>query len=180
MRLNAHELELRKVPFDVAFRPGSLDLAETKFTLAGEMRITGSAESAGPNREIRVTGRIKGSLIGECARCLETAPLQLDREFDLLFRPVSLDEDAPDFEFSEDESDIGYYEGSGLLLSDVVREQILLWLPMQWTCRTDCRGICPACGANRNTVACGCQQERVDERWDALRNFRPSARDERP
>jgi len=50
----------------------------------------------------------------------------------------------------------------------VIKEQILLELPMQRVCREDCKGICPFCGANRNEVGCECHIKPADDRWRAL------------
>ena len=69
------------------------------------------------------------------------------------------------------DTDIGFYEGHGLELADVVREQVMLWLPMRGLCREDCKGICPTCGVNRNREKCDCVQSFVDSRWDALKGL---------
>jgi uncharacterized protein len=60
----------------------------------------------------------------------------------------------------------------GLELGDVLREYVLLSLPMQQICRDDCAGICPKCGRNRNTGPCGCVEEDVNDRWSALRAWK--------
>jgi uncharacterized protein len=57
-------------------------------------------------------------------------------------------------------------------LEDVLREQVLLALPMQRVCSDVCKGICPACGKNRNETECDCKLESHDDRWsDALRKL---------
>ena len=48
------------------------------------------------------------------------------------------------------EAEISYYQGEGLLLEDVLREQVLLAVPFRAICRENCKGICPHCGANLN------------------------------
>ena len=50
-----------------------------------------------------------------------------------------------------------------------IREYALIELPMQPLCRTDCKGICPICGADRNTEECRCQDEETDDRFAALK-----------
>ena len=75
-------------------------------------------------------------------------------------------------EIDEGEAEIAFYEGSGLELKDILREYILLSLPMQRVCREDCLGICPVCGQNRNQNDCRCQSEAVDHRWAALKELR--------
>ena len=71
----------------------------------------------------------------------------------------------------EGEAEMGFYEVPGLLLEDILREQLLLQLPMQHICSETCKGICPVCGLNRNEAACTCaalQSNGSDERWKAL------------
>ena len=65
--------------------------------------------------------------------------------------------DAEEIRSTTGESEIGFYEGDGIELKDVLREYVLLALPMQRVCREDCQGICPVCGQNRNLVECGCE-----------------------
>ncbi|MCW5979498.1 MAG: DUF177 domain-containing protein [Bryobacteraceae bacterium] len=177
MFFSVRELELRKAGFDLTFPPGKLDLSETDFRQVSPARVTGVAELLRGTDEIRVRGHFCGELEADCDRCLEAARFPIDREFDLFYRPASGDSDAADLELDESESQVGYYEGEGLQLADVIREQVLLWLPMQWVCSEACKGICPVCGGNRNRVLCGCQEQRQDDRWSALRNFRPSTRE---
>jgi uncharacterized protein len=74
-------------------------------------------------------------------------------------------------EIDEGEAEIGFYEGGGLELQDILREQILLALPMQRVCSQVCKGICPACGKNRNEAACDCKPDSANDRWGALRNL---------
>ena len=70
------------------------------------------------------------------------------------------------------EAEIGYYQGEGLLLEDVLREQVLLAVPLKVTCREDCKGLCPVCGKNRNTEPCSCAPLMGDPRWSPLKELR--------
>ena len=74
-------------------------------------------------------------------------------------------------EIDEGEAEIGFYEGGGMELEDILREQVLLALPMQRVCNEACKGICPLCGKNRNETTCDCHVEAADDRWGALRNL---------
>jgi uncharacterized protein len=71
---------------------------------------------------------------------------------------------------------MGFYELPGLELADIIREQLLLQLPMQRVCSAECKGICPVCGANRNDGACKCEahpggDHPDDDRWMALKDL---------
>ena len=75
-------------------------------------------------------------------------------------------------ELDEDESEVGFYEGDGVELNDVLREYVLLALPMQRLCSEACKGICPDCGQNRNQNACQCAAKAGDDRWAALKQLK--------
>ena len=57
---------------------------------------------------------------------------------------------------------------------DVTQEVIdasFLSIPVKRLCKTDCRGLCPKCGADLNKKKCHCSEEEGDSRWDALKNI---------
>ncbi|MDR1605244.1 MAG: DUF177 domain-containing protein [Gracilibacteraceae bacterium] len=57
-------------------------------------------------------------------------------------------------------------------LDDRIREFFLLHLPMRFTCRPDCRGLCPSCGADLNDGDCSCRREETDPRFAGLLKLR--------
>ena len=132
-------------------------------------------EHRGPDEiveDIRVRGSLETRMEVACARCLEPVSQPIEASFDLIFRPIGADRDSTDHAISTSETEIGYYEGDGLLLEDVLREQILLALPAKTLCREDCKGLCPECGRNRNTDPCECATASTDPRWLALKDLR--------
>ncbi|MGH9435935.1 MAG: DUF177 domain-containing protein, partial [Terriglobia bacterium] len=94
----------------------------------------------------------------ECARCTTSVDIPVEQDFDLLYRPVSSIARDEEIEVAPDELDVGFYPGDGIDLADVVKEQVILALPMKVVCREDCRGLCPACGIDLNAGPCHCQQ----------------------
>ena len=119
-------------------------------------------------QDIRLRASYKGEFEILCARCVEPVPQTLEGEFDLIFRPTGVDAETGEHAITPDETEIGYYEESGLLLEDVVREQVLLSLPTRILCKPDCQGLCPRCGQNQNLATCSCEQASPDARWNAL------------
>ena len=89
----------------------------------------------------------------------------------MYYRPVSDIAKEEEVEIDEGEAEIGFYEDGGMELEDILREQVLLALPMQRVCSEDCKGICPVCGKNRNETGCDCKVESTSDRWEALRNL---------
>jgi uncharacterized protein len=49
---------------------------------------------------------------------------------------------------------------------------VLLSLPVRTLCKPDCMGLCPRCGANRNSQPCQCDVGPSDPRWEALAGLR--------
>jgi uncharacterized protein len=70
------------------------------------------------------------------------------------------------------DSEIAFYEGDGVELNEILREQILLAMPIKTVCRDACKGLCPQCGKNLNIAECQCVPIAGDPRWDALKDLR--------
>jgi len=67
--------------------------------------------------------------------------------------------------------------GDSVDLTEVVRQHLVLALPLAARCREDCRGLCPRCGTNLNTGTCACDPREIDPRLEALRQWpRPTGR----
>jgi uncharacterized protein len=103
---------------------------------------------------------------------LEAVVYQVDRSFDLLYRPLGTDAGHEELSITDAEAEIGYYQGESLLLEDALREQVLLAVPLKTLCREDCKGLCPHCGKNLNESQCSCAEQREDPRWAALKEIR--------
>ena len=175
LRIDVRELERRPVEFDLSFAPSALQLPDN-WNSVSELRAEGVAELLDQNgsRTIRVRGKLEGRIQGECGRCLTTFELPADQPFDLYFYPMEMIAVSEETAVSGDDLDYGFYEDGGVLLSEVVAEQLQLWLPMRPLCSDECRGICPQCGVNRNEEECSCADRRVDPRWEALRKLKPN------
>jgi uncharacterized protein len=172
MFLSIKEMEVRKVRFAETFDPGQIDFQDVEVEQAGPLRVEGMAELlANTDGEVRIRGKLDVRMKALCDRCLGEAVMSLETNLDLFYRPMSYIARDEEVEIDEGEAEIGFYEGEGMELEDVLREQILLMLPMQKVCREDCKGICPLCGRNRNEAVCQCKVETVDDRWKALREI---------
>jgi len=169
--LSVKELEIKKVRFAVTFPPGEIAYDEGLRQLT-PLAVDGSVELL-PHTlgEIRIQGHLIVRIETECDRCLEPAEFPIDSNFDLFYRPAVKADYGEEVEIDEGEAEIAFYEGGGIELKDVLREFVLLSLPMQRICREDCQGVCPICGLNRNLVNCECAVKQVDERWAALKKL---------
>jgi uncharacterized protein len=178
MFLDIKELELHPLDFEEEFQPDAIDLGG-EARLRGPLQASGHAEVVEEHhgkrqiiQDIRLRGRLSAGLELQCARCLEPVRHDIQRDFELLYRPLGADAGRDELSVTDAEAEIGYYQGEGLLLEDVLREQLLLALPLKVTCREDCKGLCPQCGKNLNQEQCSCSIEVEDPRWAALKDVR--------
>jgi uncharacterized protein len=178
MFLDISELEREPLDFEEAFQPGVIDLG-SEIQQRTPLKTSGHAEVVEEHhgkheiiKDIRLRGRLEAGLELQCARCLEPVPQEITREFELLYRPLGADAGRDEISVTIAEAEIGYYQGEGILLEDVLREQVLLALPLKITCREDCKGLCPHCGKNLNQEQCSCAVAVEDPRWAALKEIR--------
>lgn len=70
-------------------------------------------------------------------------------------------------EYNDEYIELG---SASLDLDELVWEDVILSLPMQWLCKPECKGLCPICGADLNKGDCGCKKP-GDPRFDILESL---------
>lgn len=123
---------------------------------------------------VLVTGTAHAPLTGECVRCLEPLERELDADFQEMYSYPETDARG-DAEQVDEEETLSI-EGDLFDLEPVLRDAVVLALPMQPVCREDCPGLCAECGA-RLADDPEHHHETVDIRWAALQEFAASAED---
>jgi len=178
MLIEIRELEAHALDFEEQLTPGVIDFG-AEIRQIGNLSSHGRAqlvrEQHGKHQlinDIRVAGGLKATVELSCARCLETITQDIARIFDLLYRPQGSDAGKEEISVTAAEAEVSYYQGDGLLLEDVLREQVLLAVPLKAVCREDCKGLCPHCGQNLNQGQCNCAKPVEDPRWEALKDIR--------
>ncbi len=146
---------------------GHLDADITPLsTLDGNIQFIRTADG------ILVVGSLHCSLELTCSRCLEpfTFPLQFTLEEE--FRPT-IDIVTGAYLPLPADADIATQIDARhtLDLTEVVRQNILLALPLNPICRTACKGLCPICGKNLNEGTCDCAHNEIDPRLQSLKRL---------
>lgn len=104
-----------------------------------------------------VSGAVSTVLELECSRCLRSFPFPLqDTAMDFDLFPEGSLQTGADHELGRGELDTEFYQGDAIEPRELIREQLLLAIPMVPVHREDCKGLCPVCGADRNERKCGC------------------------
>lgn len=152
-------------------QPDELGLSAEEALLRGPISLSANLIKVGAH--VHVEGVMEGTFVWECVRCLNafnkpteilfTAEYALpasssksrgravkDRRQESAGHAQSVDAQSPDHD------EVYVCAGEGVELSEMLREHIILWTPMQPLCREQCLGLCPVCGQNRNEQPCKC------------------------
>ncbi|MER5494512.1 YceD family protein [Streptomyces sp. NPDC002454] len=128
---------------------------------------------------VLVTGTARAAAEGECVRCLEPLELELEADFQEMFSYPETDErgrvTAPDAGDEDDEDRLSIEDGL-IGLEPVLRDAVVLALPMQPVCQDDCPGLCSECGV-RLADDPDHHHAAVDIRWAALQGLADSIQD---
>lgn len=142
-QLEAGAVETRaEVPADDALFEGLDAKPVGPLLVEGKLRRTG-------DDEYFWDGRLRGSVLVGCRRCLADVPAVVDERVKALF---TADEAA----LEDPEAYPLAPSARQIDLAGPVREELVLNTPGFALCREDCRGLCPQCGADLNTERCTC------------------------
>ncbi len=166
MFLDVKELALHKLRLHQSYAPGAVDYHTRDFRQTDPLEVRATAEMV--DSQIRISGELHTRVEIACARCLAPVIEEVSRDFDLYYRPMQSISREEEVRLRLDDTEIAFFEGDGLFLTDVLAEQVLLAIPMKIICRSDCKGLCPHCGANLNSDECRCESHPGDPRMAPL------------
>jgi uncharacterized protein len=133
--------------------------------LKGEVKVTRLSDG------LLVQGDVQADVDVLCSRCLDNITLSVDARLEEQFKPtvdVETGRVIKREDEAQDEDAFAIDPNHHMDLSEPIRQALLVALPMRPLCREDCKGLCPICGANRNTTDCGHTDEPMDSRWEGL------------
>lgn len=125
--------------------------------VASKLAVALRLHAAGEDSVV-VTGRLTGTLVVPCDRCADPSTLQVDAPVDATFVPARelKDDDDDEVELQSGDLDTYGYYGDEVDLEEMLREQLVVAIPMTHLCTAACKGLCATCGANWNEGPCGC------------------------
>jgi uncharacterized protein len=109
---------------------------------------------------VLVSAEVHAPLAAECGRCLQPVTTQLDVPVAELF----VYESAAD----DDDGEVPVLDGDFVDLEPVLRDAVVLALPLNPVCDEDCAGLCAKCGARLADVEPDHAHDDVDPRWAVL------------
>ncbi|MFI1828064.1 YceD family protein [Streptomyces sp. NPDC020412] len=129
---------------------------------------------------VLVTGTARASAEGECVRCLEPLRLDVVAEFQEMFTYPDADDRsrgrAADAGDDAEGEDIVLLKDGLFDLEPVLRDAVVLALPMQPVCREDCAGLCTQCGVRLDDDP-DHHHDALDIRWAALQGLADTIKD---
>ena len=142
----------RRLEFTEEITGLGLDMGEVRTELGFDLLLESLVEG------VMVSGHVRGAFALACIRCLR----DFESPFDVSLGEILAYEGQPGAEE-------GYEVVSDQVhLEPVVRDAVMLELPLNPVHAPDCKGLCPICGADLNDADCGHKFERTDLRWEPL------------
>ncbi|NEK57506.1 DUF177 domain-containing protein [Geodermatophilus sabuli] len=127
----------------------------------GEVRLRLRLESV--MEGVLVSGDVAVPLVGSCARCLEPIEDSLELDVQELYAYEGSTTEA-----TSEEDEVRRVEGDHLDLEPMLRDLVVLSLPLAPTCTEDCAGLCVDCGQRLDELPADHSHEVLDPRWAGL------------
>ena len=120
-------------------------------------------------KSLVLQGTVSLCLKVKCARCMKDIEENLSYELD---ESLIREEDNTD-----PDGDAVVFSGNEIDLTEIAQTGFFMNVPGKFLCSEDCKGLCPQCGADLNEGDCGCDNEVIDPRWEALKKIMDSNQD---
>jgi uncharacterized protein len=149
--------------------PDDLRLELARVPVGTDMQLDVRFEAV--TEGVLVTGSATAPLAGECARCLAPLAASVTARFTELYLYPRDRHDRFDEDSEQDDEEL-HLDGDLLDLEPVLRDAVVLALPMSPLCREDCPGLCVECGVPLAGAGPGHRHEDApDPRWAGLKQF---------
>lgn len=158
IKINVHQIRENKsgqVAGRFTLRPEELELTNPKgvwHPLTFDFTCTNAGDL------YVLEGRLESSTSQQCSRCLAPVKVPLAASVLAQFSPYQ----------RQESEDCCFFRGDELDITEVLRENAILALPVKPLCSPDCKGLCPQCGTDLNQGQCQCKPKAVDPRLAAL------------
>jgi len=170
MRIDLEKLDETGGKFSRTYKIDDLTFDAHDLTLVEPVTVEGRIRCEGLEVELR--GHLRAKAAIGCGRCLKSVELPIELDFTERFTPAVSWKDEEQHELSEADLDLSAFDGEGIELDDLVKEEIMLAMPGQTLCSEECKGLCPNCGVDFNSGTCDCATKQVDSRWEKLKDLK--------
>lgn len=138
--------------------PGLKEVDDT-FVLDEPVEFQGTLVNA--SEVLKLDGVLKVKYTSKCGRCLKDIGGQLK---------IKIREDFIEGEVNSN-PEVYTYNDNYVLIDDILKDNIILNLPVKQVCSENCKGLCPRCGVDLNEKECSCKDEVINPQMEKLKNF---------
>ncbi len=124
---------------------------ELKVPVDAEFRIHQQAADV-----YSMSGSLKALAETACNRCGKLTPVVLEQHFKYVLRVEAEPDLSTEYQCSDEDCETLFLAESSLDSHEILREQILLAIPLRQLCNESCKGLCKKCGVNLNNKKCQC------------------------
>ena len=130
---------------------------------------------------VLIEGNINIDVTLKCSRCCSDFVLPLKNlTFSDEFNPVQEMSEDDEHELTHEELDLSYYDNDEIDVHELIKEQVLLSVPMKPVCSENCKGICVTCGKDLNAGLCECKEDGHDPRLAPLQKLKEAMKNKKP
>ena len=169
-KVNFHELPRRAGEFrqyHLEFNaPQAIGIALLEIQKSEPLDISFKAESV--DGGVLLTGEVISQARGECGRCLDPIEFDVSQKFQELFLYSSRVK-----EVGEDEDEVFSLDGDIADLEVPIRDAVILAMPINPLCQSDCLGLCSICGLKWQNLEKDHAHKASDPRWSGLADWKP-------
>lgn len=148
------------------------DISDLDPSLKPLTDLNGSVNLIRTNDGILVRAKLHTSVELSCSRCLTQFSMPIRFSIDEEFLPLTDINTGARLPLADGADPAATIDSNHILdLSEVVRQDLMLALPLVPLCRNECKGLCPNCGQNWNEGTCECDDRDLDPRFAALKQL---------
>jgi uncharacterized protein len=157
---------------EIAHNPGMHSVQEIDEACPEEIKCTepvkGSIRLTNTGTLLLIEGTVKATAVLECGRCLEDFTMPVSAKIEEEFRVEHVGDAMMVLPMEEDEEASELVKNNILDIGELVRQNLLVELPISPVCKPECLGLCPTCGKNRNMRECSCPPAEVESPFHVL------------
>ncbi len=164
--MNLDLRDYKTFPADVSkeYEADNADYGVESVSFCDLMSLTLNIQNVGD--EFYCHGEVSVNTEQECSRCLNLFESELLGDLNFVART---EQDKAVMSSDPGQDVVLLKPGEPIVeLNELIRQALSISIPLKPLCSTECRGICPNCGANLNEERCDCKEESIDERWEGL------------
>lgn len=159
---------------EVARTPGMKGNVQLDEACPEDMEITctapvkGHLEFSNTGTLLLIEGELSTEVEIECGRCLVDFKYPVESTVEEEYRVEKVGDSYQVLPLDEDDVSPDLIVNNMLDVQELIRQSLLVVLPIQPLCKPGCEGLCPTCGENLNVRKCQCPPAEIESPFKVL------------